>query len=416
MNKSNWKPLTSLLFLTFYIIYSQRLKAQGIDFLPGTFQNASEVAKRSNKILFVEVYLDGCPHCAALAPVLQEQKVGSFYNTNFVSIKIEANSSDSKVLQQQKNLTYVEFPMFFFFDPITGQAIHQASPGESPTRDAAIEAVIAHGRDAINPDQRTSNYPNRYEKGDRSLSFLIDYARYAKAHKNEKLVAQITNDMASIIVKPEDLESQVCFFIIQRFINDIDNPIAIYFFKNLNKYKAKFPAKEVRDAAEAITYYTLYGYRGNDLEISKIIEIRNAMLTAGIAPDIASSRTILKELDAHFKAKNMTKATARLNEHRKLSKLVIQDYAYLLRLFNEKATDTSYVPSLLEWSKEALKSNKPSEKNSKEVAEIYLEEGKAYLKVAKKAEAKQAFQEGLRIAQAAKLDTKIFKDELAKAK
>lgn len=50
------------------------------------------------------------------------------------------------------------------------------------------------------------------------------------------------------------------------------------------------------------------------------------------------------------------------------------------------------------------------------MAEIYLEKGKAYLKIAKKAEAKQALHEGLRIAQAAKLDPKIFKDELAKVK
>lgn len=390
--------------------------SQGISFLKTNLQGAFDSAKRANKILFVEIYLNGCPHCAALAPVLEEKKVGDYYNSNFVSIKIEANSDDSRALQQQKNLTYVEFPMFFYFDPLTGQSIHQASPGERPTRAEAIEEVLNHGRDALTPNQRTSNYPTRYAQGDRNITFLINYCRYAKAHKNDKLVAQINNDLAKIIVKPEDLESKVAFYIIQRLINDFDNPIAAYFFKNLDKYRAKYPAKDVTEAGEVITYYTLYGYRGNELDAAKIAQIRQAMVKVGIAKDLASSRTVLKELEALFRIKDTKKATDRLNEHRKIAKLTIQDYAYLTRFFNEKATDNSYVPSLLLWVKDGLQTVKPNERNRQEVAELYLEEGKAYLKIGKKPDAQKSLQEALKIAKAAKIDTKNYTNELTKLK
>lgn len=397
------------------LIVTSSALGQGINFLGGTFQAATETARRANKVLFVEVYLNGCPHCAALAPVLEEKKVGDYFNSKFVSIKIEANSEDSKMLQQQKGVTYVEFPMFFFLDPASGQIIHQASPGDLPTRAQAIEEVLKHGRDALDTNQRTSNYANRYAKGERDFIFLVNYAKYAKATKNTSKLHQLNNDIAKIVVKPSDLEGQTGFYIIQRLIDDFDNPIAVYFFNHLDKYKAKFPVKDVKEAGETIAYTTLY-VNNKELSSSKVAEIRQALIKLGIAADLASSRTVLKELEAHFREKNTSKAIARLNDHKRVTKLVIQDYAYLVRYFNEKATDNSYVPSLIGWVNDGLKLVKPNERNRSEVAELYLEQSKAYLRVGKKVEAKKSAQEALKIAKSAKIDTKPFVDELAKIK
>ena len=105
---------------------------QGIKFQEGNFSQLLTSARQQNKLLMVEIYLNGCPHCAALAPVLQEKKVGDLFNAAFVNAKIEANSTISKELQMQKGLTYPEFPLFFFFDA-NGQLVHQAAPAESPT-------------------------------------------------------------------------------------------------------------------------------------------------------------------------------------------------------------------------------------------------------------------------------------------
>jgi len=45
-----------------------------------------------------------------------------------------------------------------------------------------------------------------------------------------------------------------------------------------------------------------------------------------------------------------------------------------------------------------------------------LEQGKAYLKIGKKTEAQQSLQEALKIAKAAKIDTKNYTNELARSK
>ena len=219
-----------------------------------------------------------------------------------------------------------------------------------------------------------------------------------------------------MIVLPSDLEGQVGFYIIQRLINDFSNPIAQHFFNNLPKYRAKYPAKEIKEAGESILYYTMYGKRANEIGAEEVAKVRQAFIKLGITPEVAGSRTILKELEAYFRVKATAKATARLNEYRTKAPMVLADYAYLVRYFNEKASDNTYVPSLLNWVKDGVKLAKPTERNSKEVAELYLEQSKALMRIGKKGEAKQAAQTALNTAKAGKLDVKPFTDALANIK
>lgn len=393
---------------------------QGIKFEEGSFSQLLTTARQQNKLLMVEVYLNGCPHCAALAPVLQEKKVGDLFNAAFVNTKIEANSTTSKELQMQKGLTYPEFPLFFFFDG-NGQLVHQAAPAEQRDRTAFINEVLKHGNEALTPTLRTSNYAARFAKGERELNFLVNYGKYAKATKDNARQTQIANEIAKAFTKPADLESPSGFYIISRLINDFQNPMAKHFFANLPKYKKYNTAenpKAVQDAVDGIIYTTLYGQRTDKLSSAEVIAMRNAMIQMGTPAKEVAPRTLLKELEAHFREKNTAAATNRLNEYRKLVPLQFQDYSYLVRYFNEKATDNSYVPSLVNWVNEGVRSFKPTDPNhtKKALADLHAELAKAYLRVGNKAEGKKAAQEAFNVAKAANIDTKPYTDTLAKMK
>jgi thiol-disulfide isomerase/thioredoxin len=393
---------------------------QGIKFEEGNFSQLLTTARQQNKLLMVEIYLNGCPHCAALAPVLQEKKVGDFFNAAFVNAKVEANSTTSKELQMQKGLTYPEFPLFFFFDA-NGQLVHQAAPAEKPNRTEFITEVIRHGNEALTPALRTSNYPNLYAKGERNINFLVNYGKYAKATKDNTRLTQIGNDIAKAFTKPADLESATGFYIISRLINDFQNPMAKHFIANLPKYK-KYNTAEVptavKDAVDGIIYSTLYGQRTDKLSATEVIAMRNAMIQMGTPAKVVAPRTILKELEAYFREKNTVAATNRLNEYRKLVPMQFQDYSYLVRYFNEKATDNSYVPSLVTWANEGIKSFKPSDPNhtQKALADLHADLAKAYLRIGKKVEGKKAAQDAFNVAKAANIDTKPYTDTLAKMK
>lgn len=401
-----------LLSISFFcLLLVGQVQSQGISFTETNFNQLIQNARQQNKLAFVEVYLNGCPHCAALEPVLKEKKVGDFWNPSFVSMKIEANSQASRELQQTKGITYPEFPLFFFFDA-NGQLIHQAAPSEKSDRPSFIQEVLNIGNEALSPQLRTSYYPTRYSKGERDLSFLINYGKYAVATKNDARLSEINDDIAKIVTQPTDIESHVGFYILSRLTNDFKNPLAQYFFNHLPKFKiyntAQFPTA-VRDAGERIIYMTLYGKRTNQLSSTEVVAIRKALEKIGLPATTARQRTLLKELEAFFREKNTAAATACLNEYRKIVKMQLPDYSYLVRYFNEKATDNSYIPSLITWCNDALKLVKPAERNRKEVADVYFEQAKAYQRAGKKQEAKKALDIAIGIAKSAKIDIGTYK-------
>ena len=406
---------TPLLFLLFLFISGGNVvcQAQGIQFQEKDIDQLTAVAKQQGKLVFVEIYLKGCPHCEALAPVLEEKKVGDFFNPKFVSAKYEANSPLSKALQEKKKLHYPEFPLFFFFDA-DGQLIHQASPSDNPTRPEFIEEVLRHANDALSPATRTSGYAARYQQGDRNLDFLIDYAKYAKTTRDTLQSTVLADEFGKTFVQPADLESPYGFYIISRYIDDFKNLMAQHFFQHLNTYRTKYGVHESQQAGENILFQSLYGKGSDALGSAEVVAMRKAMESLGIAPNVAAMRTILKELEAYFREKNTAAATARFDNYQADNFLRTTDYAYLTRFFNEKAPDNSYAEKLIAWTDKALKAVRPDEQNKPEVAELHREQSEAYLKLGRKEEGKKAAEKALAVAKLAKEKTETYERQLGK--
>ncbi len=410
--------LSKVVVLSFYLLHSvlhAQTAPKGINFTNGDFQKAMSLAQSANKPLFVEVYLNGCPHCEALAPILNEKQVGDFYNTHFISWKVEANSKESATLQKAKGITYPEFPLLLFFDT-KGTLIHLATPAEPPTKAAFVEEVVKQGQLALDPRQRTESYAARFQAGERDILFLISYGKYCKVLKDAQHLNEVNNALSKQLVDPKDITSQTGFYVLQRIVNSFESPLAGYFFQHLDEFRAKYPAKDVKEAGEAILYNTLYGPKGDTYSAQAIEKMRQAMVKLGVSSTDAAARTLLKELDAHFRAGTAAPAVARFNGYRKLNKAITtEDYAYIMRYFNEKAPDNTYLPELPLWGNDALQLVKPATQ-PKTIAEVHYELAQAYLKMGKKDLARQSAQKALASAKTAHVDTRKYEEQIGKLK
>ena len=402
-----------LLILLTLAVFCQNAAAQGIHFQEKDIDQLVAEAKKQGKQVFVEIYLKGCPHCESLAPVLEEKKVGDYFNPTFVSARYEANAPLSKALQEKKKLHYPEFPLFFFFDA-DGQLIHQTSPSDKPTRPEFIGEVLRHANEALSPATRTSSYAARYQQGERDLNFLINYAKYAKATRDTLQLTALADEFGRIFTQPSDLESPYGFYIVSRFINDFNNPMARYFFQHLDTYRTQHGARETQQAGENILFQSLYGKDSDALTAKEVVAMRKAMESLGVAPDVAAMRTILKELEAYFREKNTAAATARFDDYQASNFLRTTDYAYMTRFFNEKAPDHSYAEKLLAWTEKALKAVRPTEQNKLEVAELHREQSEAYFRLGKKEEGKKAAEKALATAKLAKEKLDSYERQVGK--
>lgn len=399
----------------FLMIHQLVVNAQallpGVYFREGNFTTALAAAQAAHKPLFVEVYLKGCPHCEALAPILNEKPVGDFFNENFVSWKVEANSPEAAALQKEKQIGFPEYPLCLFFDT-EGNLIHVSAVAEKAEKAAFIEEVISVGRTALDPAQRASGYAARFEAGERDFGFLVNYGKYSITRSDNQRLHDISEILGKTM-QPDQIKSQLGLYCLQQIIDDIDNPVAAYFFGHLGEFKTLYPENIVRLTGDRIVFRALYGLKGGQYPVAKIVQIRNHLIALGVPAQEAAARTLLQELDAYFREKNTQAAVQRFNDYRSQApRTGIAEYAYIMRFFNQKATDTTYLSIMPAWAAAGLKTVPPDQQNTQPVADLYYELATAYQKTGKKAEALKNAQQGLSVAQRSKIAAQKYESQV----
>ena len=337
--------MKSQIFSLIFFTFTFSAFSQGINFQYTNIRAAVAQAKSQNKLLFVEVYSKTCEHCAAFEPIFKEKAVADFYNQNFVCFRLEITSPEIQSFLTPKKLFVPSLPLFLYFD---GNEVLQHFAMSNPTG----SDVIMHGQNAKNPTARSSNFRNRYSAGERADNFLFDLAMYCRVVCDTTLNIKIMNEYAKKL-SPKNYGDKTSWLVTQKLIMDIDNPMAQNLVNNFADFKQKYPT-EAKLVAENLLMSSLYSSRGNKYDATKIQQIRKQLVKIGIEAGSANARTLLPEVNYYFRNKNTAAATARANEYLSDSKAKIQDYSYIIKVFNQKATDKSYVPTLKKWVAKAM--------------------------------------------------------------
>lgn len=88
---------------------------EGIQFHKGTWEEALQIAKKENKLIFLDVYATWCGPCKKLkANTFSNTEVGDFYNHNFVNVAFDGEQGDGAMLMQKYRLS--SFPSLLFID------------------------------------------------------------------------------------------------------------------------------------------------------------------------------------------------------------------------------------------------------------------------------------------------------------
>ncbi len=337
--------IVSLMSVFFYLSI-ENLNAQGINFINNDIRAAFNLAKSQNKMLFVEVYSKTCEHCMAMEPILKDKSVANFYNQHFVCYKLEITSTDAATFLAPRKIFVPSLPLFLFFD---GNEVLQHFAMSNPN----AGEVLAQAQKALDPTQRASNFRARFAAGERSDTFLFDLAMYCRVVCDTNFNIKIMKEYAAKTPTASYLEKNN-WLVIQKLVMDVDNPMAKHLIDNYAVYNKKYPPKEVKMAAENLIMSSLYSSRGNKYDAPKIQQIRKQLEQIGIEKGSANARTLLPEVNYYFRNKKTAAATARANDYLTNAKAQIADYSYIIKLFNQRATDNSYVPTFKKWVSKAL--------------------------------------------------------------
>ena len=115
---------------------------QGIHF-SSSLEEAQKQAAKGSKNIFVDVYTQWCGPCKKMSSkVFPLKEVGDYYNKHFISIKVDAETPEGKVIADKYGIK--GYPTLLFLDP-EGSLLHITSGA----RDA--KGLLELGKNCSNP-------------------------------------------------------------------------------------------------------------------------------------------------------------------------------------------------------------------------------------------------------------------------
>lgn len=155
------------LFLFFLSVNA--IQAGGIDFFHGTWDEAIAEAKAQDKIIFVDAYAEWCGPCKRMAKnVFTHDKVGEFYNANFVNLKLDMEKSENKKFRQKYPVS--AFPTLFYID-YTGEVVQKVKGAQQ------VDGFINLGKSALKKVDRSGEFAKEYEAGNREPELIYNYVK-----------------------------------------------------------------------------------------------------------------------------------------------------------------------------------------------------------------------------------------------
>lgn len=197
------KLLISLVLLLMAFIGN----AQGIEFFHGNWKDALAKAKAEDKLLFVDAFAKWCGPCKAMAKnVFTQQKVGEYFNANFINLKLDMEEADGVTFGHKYEVS--AYPTLFFIDG-EGKVVKKIVGGQQP------DGLISAGGDAMKKNDRSGKYAEKYEAGDRSYDLVYNYVKALNAAGKPSL--KISNDYLNS--NPSITENQKLTFLLEAAVD-----------------------------------------------------------------------------------------------------------------------------------------------------------------------------------------------------
>ena len=175
----------------------------GIEFYEGNWKDALAEAKAQDKMVFVDAYAKWCGPCKRMArDVFTRDEVGSFFNENFINLKIDMEEGQG--LEFGKKYPVAAFPTLFFLDG-DGEIIKKVTGGQKP------DGLINHGKMALASFDKSEEYAALYEEGNRDYLTVYKYVKALNMAGKPSL--KIANDY--ILSKPDITDEELALFLFE---------------------------------------------------------------------------------------------------------------------------------------------------------------------------------------------------------
>ncbi len=172
--------------IIFFFLFSISLSSysQGIEFVHVKWQEAIEMAKEENKLLFVDSYTEWCGPCKRMAKQeFVKADVGAIYNENFINLKLDMESKNGRTFDSSYPVS--AYPTMFFLDG-EGKVVKKVKGGKKG------DGLISMAKMVLKSYDTSGKFKEKYDTGDRSYDVVYSYVE--ALNKASKPSLRISNN------------------------------------------------------------------------------------------------------------------------------------------------------------------------------------------------------------------------------
>ena len=235
------KNLLTIAFL-FTISLVSKGQNRAITFETSTFEEVKAKAKKEHKLIFVDAYTTWCGPCKWMAKtVFTNDTVADFFNTNFISTKIDMEKGEG--IEFRKKYNVFCFPNLLFIDA-NGEVVHRRGGGMPPAN------FIVFAKEAQGSSNTYQAFAKEYETKKSDALFLSAYLGYLSKTcvPYEDVIANYFNTQSE-----DQLTSRANWNMFYTYAKTYNNKAFNHVTNNLN------------------TYYTLYTKDSVDLKLQDVL-------------------------------------------------------------------------------------------------------------------------------------------------
>jgi len=259
------KYFFSILFL--FVI--NLVKAEGMEFHHGTWDEALAKAKASGKLIFMDAFTTWCGPCKRMsAQTFPLQEVGDFYNANFINVKMDMEKGEGLMLAGKYGVD--SYPTLLYID------------GEGKLVSKAIGYMdgpkfIDAGKSALRKNDKTELYAKEYAAGKRDFNTVYNYVR--ALNYSGKSSTKIANEY---INSQKDMTTNENLSFLLEAAAEVDSRIFDLFIKNKDKLIAQYGADVIQSkivSAATKTVKKAVEFQTIDLVTTAISKIKSLVPT-----------------------------------------------------------------------------------------------------------------------------------------
>lgn len=195
LNVKKGKLAVFLLSLT----YTTSLHAQGINFEKKlSWQQVKDKAQKETKYIFVDCSATWCGPCKKMEKeVFAAEKVGDFFNKNFISVKLQMDSTakDNDQVKSwhatasafKKQYKITAYPTYLYFSP-NGKILNKNIGFYD------VEKFISMSKNSLNPDNQYYTLLENYQQGKKNYNILPQLATAAKRFNDTAIAGIMARD------------------------------------------------------------------------------------------------------------------------------------------------------------------------------------------------------------------------------